>query len=199
MNRYQQLKKNLNLNYDPVGLRLIFNSFPDGVNKQRFTNIYKPQRFSKYLKRAALGEFLKIGDSDTLCLKSKPRENNKKFENIELDMRLDIRGLNYILLFPINKYEIEYVDALILIVNPLNCMRIINAYVELYNKPLKPMVGTSAGVCSEIVAYVIKRDDINFSFLCNGARKYAGFGENDIICGIPTKMINEILPKIIQI
>lgn len=56
-------------------------------------------------------------------------------DNLELTMKLDIKGLKYILLFPLNKYDLEVYDSIILIVNPHNCMNIIQAYVNLYNKP----------------------------------------------------------------
>ena len=37
--------------------------------------------------------------------------------NLELTMRLEVKGLKYILLFPINKFPLEDYDSIILVLN----------------------------------------------------------------------------------
>jgi len=182
------------MKYEPVGLKLIFEDQEFELNN--FKGVKSKQRISEYIKRAANGEFLKIEEKNTTCFSFSESEDATIFENIELDMKLDIRGLKYLLLFPLTKLKLKDIDSLILIVTPEMCSTIIEIYVELYKMPLKLSVGTHSGVCSEIIAYPVKREDINFSFLCNGARKYAKFDEAELLCGIPGKMAKDIIKKL---
>jgi len=41
----------------------------------------------------------------------------KESDNLELTMRLEVKGLKYILLFPINKFPLEDYDSIILVLN----------------------------------------------------------------------------------
>ena len=78
-------------------------------------------------------------------------------------------------------------------------MDIIKAYVKLYQRPLKITCGVISGVCSEVTAYVIKRDEINFSFLCSNSRESGIFSDCDLLCGIPSKMTKDLIKEIIQL
>lgn len=78
-------------------------------------------------------------------------------------------------------------------------MNIIQAYVRLYKKPLKITCGIINGVCSEVTAYVIKRNDVNFSFLYVESRKNGIFGDCELLCGIPAKITNELINAVIKI
>jgi uncharacterized protein (DUF169 family) len=120
-------------------------------------------------------------------------------DNLELTMKLDSKGLKYIYLFPINKYIPENYDSIILILNPYNCMNIIQAYVRLYKKPLKITCGAINGICSEVTAHVIKRNEVNFSFLCPNSRKNEVFSECELLCGIPNKMTDDLINEITRL
>ncbi|TFG03034.1 MAG: hypothetical protein EU539_12600 [Promethearchaeota archaeon] len=195
MNVYKKLKERLRMKYSPVGIKLIFEG--QDFDDKHFKAMKTKQRICEYIKRAAKGEFLKIEEKNTSCFSTGKSESLKVSENIELDMKLNIRGLKYLLLFPLTSQELEEMDSLILIITPKMGTSIIETYVELYKMPLKLTVGARSGVCSEIIAYTIKRENLNFSFLCNGARKYGEFDECELLCGIPAKMAKEIVEKLI--
>jgi len=142
---------------------------------------------------------LKIKKGDFSCHTADIMLGFKESDNLELTMKLEVKGLKYILLFPINKALIENYDSIILILNPLNCMKIIEAYVRLYQKPLKITCGAINGVCSEVTAYVIKRNEVNFSFLCPDSRGNGVFSDCELLCGIPAKMTNDLFDEIIEI
>lgn len=72
-------------------------------------------------------------------------------------------------------------------------MNIIQAYVRLYKKPLKITCGIINGVCSEVTAYIIKCNDVNFSFLCVKSRKNGIFGDCELLCGITGNITNELI------
>lgn len=199
MNKFETLKQALNLKNNPIGVKLIFEHSKSEDINPKFKEAGKVERFCEYVKRASEGEYLKIKKGDFLCVTGEIMLGFKKPENLELGMRLDIRGLTHVLLFPINEIEIIDYNSILLIVTPRNCMDIVEAYVKIFNKPLKIMCGVLAGVCSEVTAYVIKREDVNFSFLCSGSRIYAKFSDSEMLCGIPAKMTYELIDEIVKI
>ncbi|MFO7797919.1 MAG: DUF169 domain-containing protein, partial [Promethearchaeia archaeon] len=144
------------------------------------------------------GKALRLKETNSSCLMMNRKSTIPSPTKLELNIQLDFRGLKYFLLFPKDLYEEEDFDGLILVLNPKKAMKIIEAYVELFNKPLKLNCGIRSGVCSEITAYVAKRQDVNFSFLCSGAREFAGYDECELLCGIPAKMTDELLEKIVK-
>jgi len=193
MNKYEELKEGLDLNYHPVAFKLIFERNYTPEIKQKFKKISEIQRFCVYIKKAGEGEALRLKKNDSSCIISERKSSFPQTSKLESDIQLNFRGLKYFLLFPMDLYPNENYDGLILIVNPKNAMKIIDAYVELFHKPLKLTCGVRSGVCSEITAYVSKRQDVNFSFLCSGARKYADYDDCELLCGIPAKMTDELL------
>jgi uncharacterized protein (DUF169 family) len=197
MNKYKKLIKKLNLKYPPIGLKLIYEQRSSSEFLKKFQKISKKQRFSQYIKRVAEGELLKLTESDTSCISS-DTNGHDSFSNIELDMKLNIRGLKHLLLFPVDQYPKEDMDALILIITPIQFMKLVEVYVDLYNKPMKLSTGASTGVCSEIIAHVIKRDDVNISLLCHGAREYARFKDDELLFGIPSKLISDIIGEMLK-
>jgi len=199
MNRFEELKQALKLKSNPIGVKLIFDHSKIDDFDYKFRRPEKIERYCEYVKKASKGEFLKIKKGDFLCVTGEIMLGFKIAQHIELGMRLDVRGLTDILLFPINKYNLNSFDSILLIVNPRNCMDIIEAYVKLYKRPLKLTCGSITGICSEVTAHVIKREEVNFSFLCSGSRIFAEFDDCEMLCGIPAKMTNDLINEIIKI
>jgi len=199
INKFEKLKQALNLNSNLIGVKLIYEHNKILTINPKFKEADQMERYCEYVKRASQGEFLKIKKGDFTCHTADIMLGFKESENLELTMRLEVKGLKYILLFPINKYLPENYDSIILILNPLECMNIIEAYVRLYQKPLKITCGAINGVCSEVTAYVIKRNEVNFSFLCPESRGNGVFNDCELLCGIPAKMTNDLIDEIIKI
>ena len=199
INKFEKLKLALNLDSDLVGVKLIYEHNKHLNIDPSFKEANRKERYCEYVKRASQGEFLKIKKGDFSCHTADIMLGFKESENLELTMRLEVKGLKHILLFPINKALMENYDSIILILNPLDCMKIIEAYVRLYQKPLKITCGAINGVCSEVTAYVIKRNEVNFSFLCPDSRGNGVFSDCELLCGIPAKMINDLIDEIIEI
>jgi len=152
------------------------------------------------VKKAAQEDFLKIKNTDFSCVTSEIMLGFKKPKNVKMNMRMNIRGLNSILLFPANNHIINNIKSIILIVTPNNnCMDIIEAHTWIFKKPLNITCGLYTGVCGEVTAQVIKVEKINFSFLCSGSRLLTGFNDCELFCGIPSKMIDEIFTIIQEI
>jgi len=64
-------------------------------------------------------------------------------------------------------------------------MRIIQGYSHIYgyNTSYK-MVGNQA-ICSEATAYPLESNNINVSLLCSGTRFMGGWGDDEMVVGIP--------------
>ena len=199
MNKFETLKLALNLKADPIGVKLIFEHNKNDDIDSKFKEANKLERYCQFVKRASQGEFLKLKKGDFLCVTGEIMLGFKKPEHIEINSRLDVEGLSHLLLYPINKHDENNFNCVLLIVTPRNCMDIIEAYVKIKNHPLEISCGAYTGVCSEATAHVIKNEDMNFSFLCSGARIFAEFDDCDMLCGIPGKMTDELINEIINI
>ena len=199
INKFEKLKQALNLNSNLIGVKLIYEYNKILTINPKFKEADQMERYCDYVKRASQGEFLKIKKGDFSCHTADIMLGFKESENLELTMRLEVKGLKYILLFPINKYLLENYDSVILILNPFDCMNIIEAYVRLYQKPLKITCGAINGVCSEVTAYVIKRNEVNFSFLCPNSRGNGVFSDCELLCGIPSRMTNDLVDEIMKV
>jgi uncharacterized protein (DUF169 family) len=197
MNKFQELKNVLSLGSDPVGIKLIYDFNTNFQDDSLFKENIGLDGYCEYVKKASQGKFLKIQKGDFTCHTGNIMLGFDDSDNLELTMKLDSKGLKYIYLFPINQYIPEEYDSIILILTPSNCMNIIQAYVRLYKKPLKITCGAINGVCSEVTAHVIKRNEVNFSFLCPNSRKNRIFGDCELLCGIPAKMANDLINEII--
>jgi len=199
LNKFEKLKQALNLGSDLVGVKLVYEHNKNLKISPKFKEANRRGRYCEYVKRASSGEFLKVKKGDFSCHTADIMLGFKESENLELTMKLEVKGLIYILLFPINKFIVENYDSIILILNPLDCMNIIEAYVNVYQKPLKITCGAINGVCSEVTAYVIKRNEVNFSFLCPDSRGNGVFSDCELLCGMPAKMTNDLIDEIIKL
>ena len=199
MNKFEIVKQALNLNSNPVGVRLIYDRDSNINLNSNFKQAIKSESYCEYVKRASEGESLIINKGHLSCHIAEVMLGFEESNNLELSMKLDMKGLKSILLFPINKINQKDYDSIILIVNPRNCMNIVQAYVKLYQKPLKITCGAINGVCSEVTAYVIKRNDVNISFLCPDSRLNGIYGDCELLCGIPAKMTSDLITEIVQV
>lgn len=193
------LRQSLDLASNPIGVKLIYDHNKDSMINPIFKEANRSESYCEYVKRASKGEFLIIKKRHLSCHTAEIMLGFEDSDNIELSMRLDIKGLKSILLFPVNNIDHVDYDSIMLILNPRNCMSIIQAYVKLYQKPLKITCGALNGVCSEVTAYVIKRNEVNFSFLCPNSRINGVYGDCELLCGIPAKMTKELIDEIIKI
>ncbi len=193
---YGKLKKSLGMKYDPVAVKLIFKSNQHEIDGLDFNKIDDLQKYCEYVKRAALGECLMLKRGDFSCVTGEIMLGFKEPETIVINKRLEFRGLKQVILYPVNKFNNLIIDSIILIVSPRNCMDIIEAYSNIYNKPLRIELGPPSGVCSDVTAQAIKKQDVHFSFLCVGSRIFAGFDDCELLCGIPAKMTHDLIKEI---
>ncbi len=190
------LKESLNLKYRPVGIKLFYKNQDIKQLNTSFKEPIKMQRYCEFVKRAAQGERLKLKKGVFSCVTAEILLGFKKPEYIEMPLRLNVENLEYIILFPIDNYNPNDIDSVILIINPKMCMDIIKAYNKAFNKPLNSSFGQITGICGEITADVIKNKDLRISFLCSGSRIFANFDDCELLCGIPREMVDPLVKEL---
>ena len=99
---------------------------------------------------------------------------------------------------PLEDYKEYSPDIIILVTNPYNAMRVVqaHAYTKGQLKNIK-MAGMQA-VCQECTSYVYERNEINLSMLCSGTRCVAQWGKDELGIGIPFQQIDDIIYGLIQ-
>ena len=93
---------------------------------------------------------------------------------------------------PIEKMK-EIPDAVILIVNAYNSMRLLQGYSYSYGMPKSiNMLGNQA-ICLECTARPIGIKDLNTSMLCIGTRHRAGWKNEEMAVGIPGEQFIDVV------
>lgn len=91
----------------------------------------------------------------------------------------------------ITPYSGDEFDVLILFLKPERAMRIIQAYAYRGGKQVKLMTGGIASICSDCTAYPME-GKLGISLGCKGSRKHSGYGDDEVVVGIPFKLANDI-------
>ncbi|MDW7726287.1 MAG: DUF169 domain-containing protein [Candidatus Methanoperedens sp.] len=89
-------------------------------------------------------------------------------------------------------------DILLLFLKPERAMRIIQALAYHDGKPVEFRTGGTASVCSECTACPVE-GKTGISFGCKGSRKHSGYGDDELVVGIPFLLawkLDEALGKI---
>ena len=199
MNIYKKIRNKIDLRTYSIGVKLKKKENEEIFQNTDFEEVKGSKRYCEYMKRASQGDFLEVRKENLSCVTAEIMLGFKKPREIEMDMRLDIKGLYSVLLFPLDKFPTKDIDCVILIINPKHAMDIIEAYRKAFRKSLDVHWGLYSGICSEVTASVIKNKDINFLFFFSGSRIYTGFDDCELICGIHETLVDDIFGKLIQI
>ena len=89
-------------------------------------------------------------------------------------------------------------DAVVLITNPYNIMRLTQGYAYHFGMPKSiRMIGNQA-VCLECTANPFVTGDMNLSLRCIGTRHKAHWENSDMACGIPRKQFPYVVDGLLQ-
>lgn len=103
-----------------------------------------------------------------------------------------------IMIKPLDEYNEEEPDVVLIVTNPYNAMRIIQGYSYYYGvQPSFKMSGNQA-ICSEATAYPYLSNNINVSMLCIGTRHKAGWKDNELSVSFPYNSLHTILNGIME-
>ncbi len=84
-------------------------------------------------------------------------------------------------------------DVIILIINPKQALKISQAILNKKGGRISSDYSGIQSLCADAVVAVKERGVSNMTLGCNGSRKYAEIGEDEVIIGIPAKDFDEIV------
>ncbi|GFO98189.1 hypothetical protein ig2599ANME_2412 [groundwater metagenome] len=91
----------------------------------------------------------------------------------------------------ITPYQGGDFDILILFLKPERAMRLVQAYTYAHGDPVEIRTGGIASVCSDCTAYPMQGVP-GVSLGCKGSRKHSMYADDELVVGIPFKMVADI-------
>jgi len=90
-------------------------------------------------------------------------------------------------------------DVIVLLCNPQQAMLIAQANVyELHSRNIADFSGIQS-LCGDAVAAPLTRGTINFTLGCSGSRKFAKVHEDELIVGVPMKLLPDLVRAVKKI
>lgn len=202
--KINEIKRILKNQFVPVGVKIIKND--DELKRNNVdeyfqdVNSYKrvDKRFCYYIRQAAQEEGFLIKNDNTLdcknpyfCLGFKESKYN------ELEHRISPPNTKAILIGPLNKFKTK-VDSVIFIMNASQTMLLTDSLYSILKKDIPVTPSAHMAVCFEIVAKSIVNHTTRLSFLCNGARIFSEYKEDELVIGIPYDLFNRLCRRLIK-
>jgi uncharacterized protein (DUF169 family) len=170
--RYFQLK------YSPVGVKILTEYVESGEEELRFCEA---------VKIAAGGRRMIISD-------------NLSCAGAELSLGfvepLKEKETQAVLLEPFS--EMESYDVVLVIATPEKIMNVSRVYSQVFGEKMTASFSGERAVCGEATAFPVKTGKPNLSFLCEGARIYAGYGDEEVVAGFPEDIFRKMSEAIVR-
>ena len=99
-----------------------------------------------------------------------------------------VKQFSSIQLFPLTKSYDRY-DILLLFLSPNKAMQIIQALSYHTGLPSEFRTGGTASICGDCTAAAENNHQLCISLGCKGSRKHSKYGNNEVIVGIPKKLV----------
>jgi uncharacterized protein (DUF169 family) len=166
------------MKYHTVGIRI----------NGRFDNAHKPQDkmwFCQMVHEAGSGKEFVIEMDDLACPNAEITLGFREPKYVEIEPRIK-KKVETIKIGSIND-----ADIVLLI---LDCEQVMILSILLGG--LDSSFKGELGVCGEVVAKVYEENKPNLSFLCQGARIFGNFKQNEVILGITKKQFDELVKRI---
>ncbi len=186
--RNERIQQLLNSEYVPVGIKIIQDSGSHWNGS--FQEVQSGKRFCYYVRQAAKGEKFVMKDdfildchTPYLCLGFK----EPKYADIE--PRIKPANTKAVLIAPLGELD-PPVDSVVFIVNAKQAMLITGALRRILKKNIEASFGSTMAVCGEVVAHTIVNKTPNLSVLCQGARIFSDYTDNELVIGIPYELFD---------
>lgn len=201
----EKMKAMLDLERLPVGVKLVYSK--EDYDRYEAKELMRPMNYCVAVRCAGYGYSIKITAETSRCMGSTtalgfqppPETFYDGTEGCEMGLFQDpsiasatsnqfhilTEPLYGIIIKPLEKFEEEKPDVVIVVTNPLESMRMLQGYTCTYG--LQPGICASGNqaVCVECTAFPMMEDTINLSLMCSGTRHHAGWKETDMAVGIP--------------
>jgi uncharacterized protein (DUF169 family) len=174
-----KFRKFFELPSSPVAIRIINDS-----SEQR-TSI-KPMRYCEMVRRSAFyGESFVFGIEELTCTSAELALGFTEPSYGEVYPRIKPSNTKLVCISSLEKTE-KKPDVVIIVGNPRKIMRISTIIAQLHEKqPVEVKFKGEFAVCGECTAIPLLEKKVNLSLLCNGARIFSGYRDDEVVMGFP--------------
>ncbi len=183
MMKYAELSMNFRKFFElpssPVAIRIINDS------SEQKTNI-KPMRFCEIVRRSAFyGESFVFSIEELTCTSAELALGFTEPGYGEVYPRIKPANTKLVSVSSLEKTE-KTPDVVVIIGNPRKIMRISTILAQLHGKqPVEVKFKGEFAVCGECTAIPFMEKKVNLSLLCNGARMFSGYRDDEVVMGFP--------------
>lgn len=93
---------------------------------------------------------------------------------------------------------LEEADVVIFMADAYHMMRVVQGYCNQFGALKQVGMAGNQGVCSDLCARPYEKNDLNFSFLCEGTRRTCGWSPNDIGVGLPINLFDGLVEGVLN-
>ncbi len=164
----------------PVAVRIIAD---DPLEQKTST---QPVRFCEMVRRCAVyGESFLFGVEELTCTSAELALGFTEPSYGEVYPRIKPANTKFVSVAPLEKTD-KKPDVVIIIGNPRKIMRVSTILAQLHEKkPVDVKFKGEFAVCGECTAIPYMEKKANLSLLCNGARMFSGYRDDEIAMGFP--------------
>ncbi|MFQ5834739.1 MAG: DUF169 domain-containing protein [bacterium] len=161
------IKSYLGMNHGVIGIKILEERICG--NKPS-----KAERFCNLVRRSLKGQTYVIGRKNLSCSTAEVTLGFDKPRYLDFEPRIKSKTR------AVRIGPIENCDVVLFTLNPKQAM-----VMSILLGGIEARFKGEMGICGEAVAKVYNEKRANLSFLCNGARDYGGFRENEVVLGLP--------------
>lgn len=174
-----KFRKFFELPSSPVAVRIITDFSEQKTGSQ-------PMRFCEMVRRSAMyGENFVFGVEELTCTSGELALGFTEPSYGEVYPRIKPANTRLVSISPLERTE-EKPDVVIIIGTPRKLMRVSTILAQLHEKqPVEARFKGEFAVCGECTAIPYMEKKVNLSLLCNGARMFSGFRDDEMAMGFP--------------
>ncbi len=174
-----KFRKFFELPSSPVAVRIL----SDGAEQKTSTS---PMRFCEMVRRSAVyGESFVFGVEELTCTSAELALGFTEPTYGEVYPRIKPANTKLVSVSPLEKTE-KKPDVVVVIGTPRKIMRVSTILSQLHEKqPVEVKFKGEFAVCGECTAIPFMEKKVNLSLLCNGARMFSGYRDDEIVMGFP--------------
>ncbi|VVB56414.1 putative ArCR [uncultured archaeon] len=174
-----KFRKFFELPSSPVAVRIINDASEKKTSSQ-------PMRFCEMVRRSAFyGENFVFSVEELTCTSAELALGFTEPSYGEVYPRIKPANTKLVSVSSLEKTE-KKPDVVIIIGNPRKIMRVSTILSQLHEKqPVEVKFKGEFAVCGECTAIPFMEKKVNLSLLCNGARMFSGYRDDEVVMGFP--------------
>jgi len=182
--RYESIRAYLGMKYDLVGVKFVFGEDGGGVPET-------PRRpgerkwYCQMVREAACGKSFTATLDDMACPNSELALGMRKPKYVNMPTMVK-KNTKALVVGPI-----DGADVILFILNPRQVMNL-----TILLGGLSAEFRGEVAVCGEATAMVYAEGLPNMTMLCNGARMYGGYTDNELVVGAPPFLVDKLEEKV---